>query len=63
MVATASAMMVWKAKAGKDQISSILFATKSSYQEKTILTRPKINLKADITAPVNGILTYNELDS
>ena len=59
MVATASAMMVWKAKACMDPIGSILFATKSSDQEKTISTMSMQNLKAKIIAPENGILASN----
>ena len=61
MVATASAMMVWKAKACMDPIGSILFATKSSDQEKTILIMSKQNMKAKIIAPENGILAANFL--
>ena len=48
MVAIDSAMMVWKAKACMDPIGSILFATKSSDQEKTISTMSMQNLKAKI---------------
>ena len=61
IVATASAMMVWKAKACMDPIGSILFPTQSSDQEKTILTRSKQNLKANIIAPENSILVANSL--
>ena len=61
MVATASAMMVWKAKACMDPIGSILFATKSSDQEKTISTMSMQNLKAKIISPENGISAANFL--